>query len=465
MREEVDFLGNDLGNIRNISAGGDVNIDGNATIGHNLKVQGWLEAPNIKDSNKGIFSTYVALGAAYPNPQDGWFAFVGSGTSLEMIVGNNGSWVQTGNTVSIQADISAITSQLANKQDRLTAGTNINIDSNNVISATGSAAPHTAGNGININPNNEISIDTNVVATQIDLSDKADKVSNATNGDLAGLDSNGNLTDSGITGTSVSTAVTNSHTHSNKSLLDTYTQTESDIADAVSKKHSHSNKTLLDMLPSTLGTAGQVPTIDSSGTGIVWSTPSGGGGGASYTIGDGLQEIGSLLSILIPSTETNLVVDANGLYLSQNATDTLKEAVVAYYVANMPQGVNVNDYVQLQWHGTDVFTQAKKPVVHLSNTNLTGADAVYMEPGYTYICENPITAIEVYTQNSQNDYLSEYHLIFQSDGSALPSVNLPLSVVWADGTTPYFREGRYYELNIVIVGNNNICIGIVTEYI
>lgn len=36
------------------------------------------------------------------------------------------------------------------------------------------------------------------------------------------------------------------HTHSNKSLLDTYTQTETDLADAVSKKHNHSNKSVLD---------------------------------------------------------------------------------------------------------------------------------------------------------------------------------------------------------------------------
>lgn len=36
------------------------------------------------------------------------------------------------------------------------------------------------------------------------------------------------------------------HTHSNKELLDTYTQTETDLADAVSKKHSHSNKTVID---------------------------------------------------------------------------------------------------------------------------------------------------------------------------------------------------------------------------
>lgn len=42
-----------------------------------------------------------------------------------------------------------------------------------------------------------------------------------------------------------------SHTHSNKALLDTYTQTETDLADAVSKKHSHSNKSVLDNVTQT----------------------------------------------------------------------------------------------------------------------------------------------------------------------------------------------------------------------
>ena len=36
------------------------------------------------------------------------------------------------------------------------------------------------------------------------------------------------------------------HTHTNKALLDTYTQTNLNIKDAVDKKHSHSNKTVLD---------------------------------------------------------------------------------------------------------------------------------------------------------------------------------------------------------------------------
>lgn len=41
---------------------------------------------------------------------------------------------------------------------------------------------------------------------------------------------------------------TASHTHSNKALLDTYTQTEVNLADAVAKKHSHANATELDKI-------------------------------------------------------------------------------------------------------------------------------------------------------------------------------------------------------------------------
>jgi len=48
------------------------------------------------------------------------------------------------------------------------------------------------------------------------------------------------------TNADISSAVSQKHTHSNKALLDTYSQTEANLADAVSKKHSHSNKALLD---------------------------------------------------------------------------------------------------------------------------------------------------------------------------------------------------------------------------
>ena len=53
----------------------------------------------------------------------------------------------------------------------------------------------------------------------------------------------------------VTTLEGKAHTHSNKALLDTYTQTEVDLADAVAKKHEHSNKTVLDGITSEKVTA------------------------------------------------------------------------------------------------------------------------------------------------------------------------------------------------------------------
>lgn len=44
----------------------------------------------------------------------------------------------------------------------------------------------------------------------------------------------------------VNAAAEGNHSHANKDLLDTYTQTEVNLADAVAKKHEHSNKDVLD---------------------------------------------------------------------------------------------------------------------------------------------------------------------------------------------------------------------------
>ena len=55
--------------------------------------------------------------------------------------------------------------------------------------------------------------------------------------------------------TSVQTAIGKAHTHENKALLDTYTQTEANLADAVAKKHKHANATVLDGISSKKVTA------------------------------------------------------------------------------------------------------------------------------------------------------------------------------------------------------------------
>lgn len=48
----------------------------------------------------------------------------------------------------------------------------------------------------------------------------------------------------------INTSAEGNHSHANKDLLDTYTQTEANLADAVAKKHSHDNKAVLDGITS-----------------------------------------------------------------------------------------------------------------------------------------------------------------------------------------------------------------------
>ena len=69
---------------------------------------------------------------------------------------------------------------------------------------------------------------------------------NAKQDNLANSATLATITDAKVT--SWDNAATNSHTHSNKALLDTYSQTESDLADAVSKKHNHANSAALETI-------------------------------------------------------------------------------------------------------------------------------------------------------------------------------------------------------------------------
>lgn len=78
---------------RNVSVGGKATVRGSATIGHNLKVEGWLDAPNVKGPNKGLFKTAVQLREAYPNPHEGWWALVGDTLPAQVYMADGGAWV------------------------------------------------------------------------------------------------------------------------------------------------------------------------------------------------------------------------------------------------------------------------------------------------------------------------------------------------------------------------------------
>lgn len=78
---------------RNVTVGGKTTVRGSATIGHNLRVEGWLDAPNVKGPNKGLFKTAVQLREAYPTPHEGWWALVGDTLPAQVYMAIGGAWV------------------------------------------------------------------------------------------------------------------------------------------------------------------------------------------------------------------------------------------------------------------------------------------------------------------------------------------------------------------------------------
>ena len=119
------------------------------------------------------------------------------------------------------------------------------------------------------------------------------------------------------------------HTHTNKSLLDTYSQTEANLSDAVAKKHLHSNKSILDATTASFTTqqqtklagiqaGAQVNTVTSvnNKTGAVNLTAS---------------DVGAL-----PSSTTIPTVNNGKLTIRKNGTD------VGSFTANQSNNTSIN---------------------------------------------------------------------------------------------------------------------------
>lgn len=139
----------DLTQGRNITAGGDITARGNSNVDGNLKVKGWVDAPNIKGSDKGLFKSEEALNAEYPKPQNGWLARVGNSLPANLYRGEDGKWVATGGTsgegnvyIPDIPDISNLETKIENvendvlrlKRDKVTVDQSLNEASANAIS-------------------------------------------------------------------------------------------------------------------------------------------------------------------------------------------------------------------------------------------------------------------------------------------------------------------------------------------
>ncbi|MGM9861533.1 MAG: hypothetical protein ACI30W_02960, partial [Muribaculaceae bacterium] len=89
---------------RNSTIGGNAKICGFATIGHDLRVEGWLDAPNIRGAGKGLYASEERLNTVHPKPADGWWALVGDTLPADLYIAVDGKWVATGKQAG-EADI------------------------------------------------------------------------------------------------------------------------------------------------------------------------------------------------------------------------------------------------------------------------------------------------------------------------------------------------------------------------
>lgn len=132
------------------------------------------------------------------------------------------------------------TADVSNKADKVTSATNgdlASLNSSGNLTDSGILATNvlvkSATSGL---VKNDGTIDTKSYATTSALSNKADKVSSPTDGDVAGLDSNGNLTDSGILAINIVQKSNTSGLLKNDGTVDTNIYlTSSDVVDKADK--------------------------------------------------------------------------------------------------------------------------------------------------------------------------------------------------------------------------------------
>lgn len=78
-----------------VAIGGSVVVQGKTHLKGSVSIDGWLDAPNIRSVNKGLFSTLEKLQAAFPEPTAGWWAIVGDMANGYVYCVENNKWTAT----------------------------------------------------------------------------------------------------------------------------------------------------------------------------------------------------------------------------------------------------------------------------------------------------------------------------------------------------------------------------------
>lgn len=140
MSVENRHIGGDASVGRNATMGGNARVQGSVRIGHNLRVDGRIECNNIKAANKGLFLDESQLNKAYPNPQDGWFAGVGSNSPFVVYIARDGEWVRTTGTFSVEVDMDSYNQRIDGLESQLESNNQLIAELIEIIQSGGGSA-------------------------------------------------------------------------------------------------------------------------------------------------------------------------------------------------------------------------------------------------------------------------------------------------------------------------------------
>lgn len=99
---------------------GGLTAGGNAVVKGNLRVEGWLDARNLRQPCKGLFADAESLIRACPRPMPGWWALVGAAFPASIYIAVGGRWEDTGRTGGdISVDLDAYDAAIEAVNDRV----------------------------------------------------------------------------------------------------------------------------------------------------------------------------------------------------------------------------------------------------------------------------------------------------------------------------------------------------------
>ena len=387
--------------------------------------------------------------SAVDDPQENVLYLIGptgdGADKYEEYVYSNSTWVKIGDT-SIDLSGYVTTTDLSTALEDYTDTTDLSLllgdkaDKDTDAVEGNFAAFNSSGNPVDSGHKH-----SDYLTSHQDISGKADKVASATSGNFAGLDANGNLTDSGSKASDFATAAQGAK-------ADTAYQKPSNGIPA-----SDLASGVIPSVPVTDVTVGGTSVV-SNGTAAIPAIPS-------VPVQDvtvGGTSVVSSGTAAIPAIPD--AVEANPTVPSGTTPATLQNVKVGNNYYSVPQGSSVplsTDVAADKNDNTKASTpksvyDAINPACTIDTTTASVSVALAPNKTYKYLLSTGVTSLAFTLATPADAAIDNIYRIKFKSGSTPTSVTWPSGVLYANGEVPTIEADCTYE--VTIEDNCLVCI-------